>query len=70
MAYRFRIRGQGFRHSWEKECTLHVALIQASEVAVECARDGLYEGAMIRVADEAGREIAIVPVSNPPERIR
>ena len=70
MTYRFRIRGQGFRHSWEKDCSLHVALIHASQVAGECAKDAVFEGAAIRVADETGREIAVVPVSKPAERMR
>jgi hypothetical protein len=70
MSYRFRLGGQGLRHSWEKECPLQDALVHATEVAGECARDRLYDGASIAVTDDAGKEIAVVPVVRPPERKR
>ena len=63
MAYLFRLRGKGFRHFWEKECSLHDALIHASQVAGECANDVTYEGASVCVIDSAGKEVAVVPVS-------
>ena len=62
MSYRFRLFGKGLRHSWEKECLSDTAMAHATQVARECARDGVYQGTAIRVIDDAGNEVAIVPV--------
>jgi len=62
MAYRFRLRGKNLRHSWEKDCPPAGAMTHANLVARECAKDALYEGTSIRVTDDAGNEVAIVPV--------
>jgi len=62
MAYRFRLRGKNLRHSWEKDCPPEGAMAHANLVARECAKDALYEGTAIRVMDDAGNEVAIVPV--------
>jgi hypothetical protein len=62
MSYRFRLRGNGFRHSWEKDCSTDIAVKHATQVASECAKDSVYQGAAIRVLDELGNEIAHVPV--------
>ena len=62
MTYRFRLRGKNLRHSWEKDCPPERAMVHANLVARECAKDSLYEGTAIRVMDEAGNEVAIVPV--------
>jgi hypothetical protein len=61
-SFRFRLNGKGFRHAWEKECPLHDALRHADLVARECARDGIYDGAAIRVVDDTGKEVAVLPV--------
>ena len=63
MSYRFRLRGNGFRHSWEKECRPEVAMAHVTQVAREYARDSVYQDATIRVLDDDGNEVAIVPVS-------
>jgi hypothetical protein len=63
MSYRFRLSGNGFRHSWEKECPAPVAMTHANQVARQCARDDVYQGATIRVMDQAGNEVAFVPVT-------
>src|SRR6266850_501826 len=44
MAYRFRLRGNNVRHSWEKECWADSALLHAQQVAREYANDDLYNG--------------------------
>jgi hypothetical protein len=66
MSYRFRLRGTGFRHSWEKECKSEVAMAHATSVAREYARDSVYQDATIRVFDDLGNEVAIIPVSKSP----
>jgi hypothetical protein len=66
MSYRFRLRGKGFRHSWEKECGSEVAMAHATQIAREFARDSVYQDATIRVLDGDGNEVAIVPVTNSP----
>ena len=67
MSYRFRLRGNGLRHSWEKECPAHVAIAHAVQVARECGMDSLYLGARIRVMDDAGNDVALVPVGSEAE---
>jgi len=67
MSYRFRLRGKGLRHSWEKECRPEAAIRHASQVAREYANDDLYHGTDIRVMDRDGNEVAIVPVSKKAE---
>lgn len=37
-------------------------MAHADQVARECARDTIYQGVTIRVMDDAGDEIATVPV--------
>ena len=63
MVFRFRLRGKGLRHSWQKECQQDVALTHAQQVAREYANDGMYHGTDIRVLDRDDNEVAIVPVS-------
>ena len=63
MAFRFRLRGNGLRHSWEKECQQHEALQHAQQVAREYANDDLYYGSVIDVTDNEGNEVTVVPVS-------
>jgi hypothetical protein len=63
MSYRFKIVGRGFQHSLEKECDLQSAVVHASQVAKEYARDAAFQGATILVADEVGQQISIVPVA-------
>jgi hypothetical protein len=65
MAFRFRVRGKGVKHSWQKECGRAAALAHAKQVAREYGNDGLYQRADIRVLDRDGNEIAIVPVARP-----
>ena len=67
MSFRFRLRGRGLRHSWEKDCQLDVAIRHARQVAREYANDDLYRETNIRVIDQDGIEIAIVPVSKKAE---
>lgn len=62
MAYRFRLQGEKLRHQWEKECRPEIALVHASQVARECARDKIYQGSAIRVTDRDGNELATVAV--------
>ena len=62
MAYRFRLHGKGLQHSWEKDCRPEAALAHANQVAREYAKDDLYHGTAIRVVDNAGNEVATVPV--------
>jgi hypothetical protein len=62
MAYWFRLAGKGLRHSWQKECRPEAAFVHADQVARECARDTTYQGVSIRVLDDAGDEIATIPV--------
>jgi hypothetical protein len=64
MTYRFRLVGKGLRHSWQKDCPTEAAMVHADQVARECARDTIYQDVAIRVMDDAGDEIATVPVPN------
>jgi hypothetical protein len=64
-SFRFRLKGNGIRHTWEKECPLHDALRHADLVARECAKDATYDGASIRVVDDTEKEVAVLPVSKP-----
>jgi hypothetical protein len=67
-SYRFRLNGKGFRHTWEKECRLNDALKHAEQVARECEKDATYDEAAIRVVDDAGKEVAVLPVTKSVER--
>jgi hypothetical protein len=58
------MRGNGFGHSWEKECKSEAAMAHVTQVAREYARDRAYREAMIRVLDDDGNEVAMVPVTN------
>jgi hypothetical protein len=62
MSFRFRLHGNGFRHSWEKECKPEAAIAHATQVARAYARDSVYQDATIRVFDDLGTEVAVVPV--------
>jgi hypothetical protein len=63
MAYRFRLSGNGLRHSWQKECRSTDATRHAAQVAREYASDDLYHGTVVRVMDDNGNEIHVIPVS-------
>ena len=65
MAYRFRLSGNGLRHHWWKECRATDATRHAAQVAREYAKDGLYHGTVVRVMDDNGNEIDLIPVSKP-----
>ena len=65
MAYRFRLSGDGLRHHWGKECHFTDATRYAVQVAREYAKDRLYYGTVVRVMDDNGNEIDLVPVSKP-----
>lgn len=63
MTFKFQIGGRGFRYTWQKDCQLHDALVHAGQVAGECARDEVYHGASVRVMEETGKDVAVLPVS-------
>ena len=68
MAYRFRLSGNGLRHSWQKECRSADASRHAELVAREYANDDLYHGTVVRVMDDNGNEIDRVHVTKPKRR--
>lgn len=43
-------------------------MAHAAQVAGECAKDSVYQGAAIRVMDDDGNEVAIVPIVTAPDR--
>jgi hypothetical protein len=62
MMHYFQIRGHRVRYCWRKDCLRDTAMLHAAQVARLCARDPVYDGAVIRITDEIHREVAIVPI--------
>jgi hypothetical protein len=62
MPCRFQLSGKGLRHSWQKDCPPTVAIRYAALVAREYAKDRVYHGTAVRVMDNAGNEVAVIPV--------
>ena len=62
MLHRFRLRGKGLRHTWQKECPPELAKAHAQQVAREYANDDLYQGTDI-VVTKGETEVAVIPVS-------
>ena len=67
MAYHFRMvgNGNGFRHSWTKECSPEDALHHAQQLAREFEPDECYRTVSICVSDDDGNDIGVVPVMAP-----
>jgi hypothetical protein len=62
MAHHFQLVGNGLRYSWQKECPPEEAVHHAKQVADEFAPDECYRGVSIRVTDDRGRELTVVPI--------
>lgn len=63
MTYYFQIRGKRVRYCWRKDCPRDAAMLHATQVAHVCAQDSIYDGAVIRITDEAHQEVALVPIA-------